>query len=486
MNMSEETKPTPKVFISYSWSSPHHEKWVLDLAERLVSDGVDVVLDKWELREGQDKYAFMERMVTDEQVSKVLAICDRRYVDKANKRRGGVGTESQIISKEVYEKVDQDKFIAIVTEYDEYGKEIIPTFFSGRIFIDMSTEEKLYENYEQLLRAIYNKPLYVKPAIGTPPRHLFEGAGVASRTAHKLSALKRGVIEGKSSVPGLVSDYLKAYLAALEDYRVDSQITADYDEEVISSIDKFASYRDEYINFITFIVTYSDDERIYKQIFEFFERSLKYLHQPDNVKSWQDIWADNYRFILFELFLYNIAALIESQKFETANMFLAQGYFDSYTAKRGDGLSTYCIFDQYPQSLEVMRKRRLNLKWYYVTADLLRKRAYHEELNFDALIQADFILFLRGALNTSKRYGGYWNARTAGYAESFNVLPLFAKAASRRVFNDLKLLLHVTSKEDLEDKYKAASNDGRISRREHMWHVYTERLINLDNIDTFE
>jgi len=45
----------PKVFISYSWSSPQHEQWVLDLAERLSGDGIIVVLDKWDLKEGQDK-----------------------------------------------------------------------------------------------------------------------------------------------------------------------------------------------------------------------------------------------------------------------------------------------------------------------------------------------------------------------------------------------------------------------------------------------
>ncbi len=44
----------PKVFISYSWTSPKHEEWVLELVKRLVSDGVDVVIDKWYLKEGHD------------------------------------------------------------------------------------------------------------------------------------------------------------------------------------------------------------------------------------------------------------------------------------------------------------------------------------------------------------------------------------------------------------------------------------------------
>lgn len=45
-----EDDKTPKVFISYSWSS---DELVLDLAKRLVAHGVDVVLDKWDLKEGK-------------------------------------------------------------------------------------------------------------------------------------------------------------------------------------------------------------------------------------------------------------------------------------------------------------------------------------------------------------------------------------------------------------------------------------------------
>ena len=84
--MSETEVKSPKTFISYSWSSLEHEEWVLNLATELVESGVDVVLDKWALGEGVDKYAFMERMVTDPSVSKVIAVCDRLYSEKADGR----------------------------------------------------------------------------------------------------------------------------------------------------------------------------------------------------------------------------------------------------------------------------------------------------------------------------------------------------------------------------------------------------------------
>lgn len=52
-----------KIFIFYSWIIFKYEDWVINFVERLVFDGVDVVIDKWNLKEGYDKFNFMEIMV---------------------------------------------------------------------------------------------------------------------------------------------------------------------------------------------------------------------------------------------------------------------------------------------------------------------------------------------------------------------------------------------------------------------------------------
>src|SRR5688572_21595555 len=108
----------PRLFISYSWSSAEHEQWIIDLATELVSNGVDVILDKWVLREGHDTIAFMEKMVTDPTIKKVILVCDQTYAAKTDGRAGGVGTEAQIISAEVYAKESQEKFVAVIAEKD--------------------------------------------------------------------------------------------------------------------------------------------------------------------------------------------------------------------------------------------------------------------------------------------------------------------------------------------------------------------------------
>ncbi|PZU09473.1 MAG: hypothetical protein DI622_16490, partial [Chryseobacterium sp.] len=73
-----------KIFISYSWRPISNKAKVINLAERLSNDGIHVVLDDWDLKEGQDKYHFMEQMVNDKTVSKVLLICNKEYAEKAN------------------------------------------------------------------------------------------------------------------------------------------------------------------------------------------------------------------------------------------------------------------------------------------------------------------------------------------------------------------------------------------------------------------
>ena len=44
---------------------------VVSFATELKNDGVDVVLDKWQLKEGYDTYAFMEKSATDSSITNV-------------------------------------------------------------------------------------------------------------------------------------------------------------------------------------------------------------------------------------------------------------------------------------------------------------------------------------------------------------------------------------------------------------------------------
>ena len=84
----ESSREHPKVFISYSWAVKDK---VLDLADQLIKDGIQAIIDEYDLKPGNDKYAFMEQQVSDKSIKNVLIICDKTYTEKADHREGGVG-----------------------------------------------------------------------------------------------------------------------------------------------------------------------------------------------------------------------------------------------------------------------------------------------------------------------------------------------------------------------------------------------------------
>lgn len=203
----------PKIFISYSWSS---DVLVLELAQRLVSQGVDVVLDKWDLKEGQDKYAFMERCVNDPEITKVLIICDKAYAQKADDRTGGVGDETVIISSEIYGNMKQEKFIPVIAEKDEDGKPYTPTYIKTRIYIDLSNQDTYEMEYEKLLRNIYEKPQFIKPKLGKKPEWLDEEKTNFFPLKDLIRQIRGSNTDNKRK--NCISRFQTAYIEILKEY----------------------------------------------------------------------------------------------------------------------------------------------------------------------------------------------------------------------------------------------------------------------------
>ncbi|WP_423911006.1 toll/interleukin-1 receptor domain-containing protein [Caballeronia sp.] len=126
----------PKVFVSYSHDTEPHKDWVLALATRLVANGVDVVLDQWDLTFGCDLPRFMESGLTA--AHRVLAVCTEPYVTKANAGRGGVGYEKMILTAQVMQDISSDRIIPIIR--NNVSAPPVPTFLSSRVFVDFSDD----------------------------------------------------------------------------------------------------------------------------------------------------------------------------------------------------------------------------------------------------------------------------------------------------------------------------------------------------------
>ncbi|WP_302435418.1 toll/interleukin-1 receptor domain-containing protein [Roseburia inulinivorans] len=135
-----------KVFISYSWVPEENKQWVEKLAKKLENDGIEVVIDYKNLKLGHDKYMFMEKMVNDSSIDKVLIICNSEYKKKADARIGGVGDEAIIITPQVYRQAEQEKFIPVVCEKDANGEPYLPIYLASRMYADLTNFSEGYKN----------------------------------------------------------------------------------------------------------------------------------------------------------------------------------------------------------------------------------------------------------------------------------------------------------------------------------------------------
>jgi hypothetical protein len=473
----------PKTFISYSWSSPDHQQWVLDLATQLRENGVDVIFDKWDLKEGDDAIAFMERIVTDDSIEKVVVVLDREYAEKANDRKGGVGTETQIITPQIYKKVrDQNKFVGVISETDAEGKAYLPAFYQSRLYIDLSAEEIFAENFDQLLRWIFNKPAYPKPQIGNPPAFLDETAVLLptrSRARRAIDQLQKGTDLSSSAL----SDYLETLSGSFENLRLDGAAEP-FDEAVVESISSFLPYRDEYIHVISVLARHSPKPQHIAAIKSFFERALIYCFAPPTTNGYRSEWFDNYRFIIHELFLYTVAILIKNQQFSCVDELVRGGfYLGSQQQFSHEPMRGLVILNQDQNSIDEWRKKRLSLNRTSLRADFLKERSKVAAVDFLDLMQADFVLYMRDAAEALARNGhNRWWPVTLVYAGDRHApFEIFARARSASYYQLIAPMLGLASPSDLVALLgRFGKGDGLFVPR---WNYHTLAVAELTGAD---
>ena len=155
----------PKVFIAYSHDSPDHKRWVSELAAELRNNGVDAILDQWDLGPGDDVTLFMEQGIKDS--DRVLVVCTDTYVNKANSGEGGVGYERMIVTTQLVQNLGTNKFIPIIRQAS--GQEKLPTCLGTRFYIDFMNDSHFDEEFTKLLHELHEVPIIEKPPLGKSP-----------------------------------------------------------------------------------------------------------------------------------------------------------------------------------------------------------------------------------------------------------------------------------------------------------------------------
>ena len=148
---NESASEAPTVFISYSHDSAEHKEWVKELGRMLCENGVDVILDSFELLGGQDTPDYMTNGI--QRSDRVLCICTDRYIQRAEEGEGGVGFEGMVITKELVERARTDKFIPIIRNVKSEAK--TPSFLGTKGWVNFSDDQDFVKQYDYLLRSIY-------------------------------------------------------------------------------------------------------------------------------------------------------------------------------------------------------------------------------------------------------------------------------------------------------------------------------------------
>lgn len=432
--MTTEQPTAIKTFISYSWSSPTHETWVLDLATRLRNDGVDIKLDKWELAPGRDPIVFMEQMVTDPTVTKVLMITDKIYTEKANGRLGGVGKEAQILTAEIYGQATEDKYAALVTEVDENGKPYVPTYYNSRQYIDFTDVNRQEERYQELLRWIYDKPQHKKPKLGSVPSFIVEPDAVTTMTTSKLKQAEHLIKSSSSAAGGAIADFGEALIEEFIELRLMRHEQEEpWDESVIKMAESMRPGLRNVAELVLAEARFGGGN--FGRILRIFERMGSLMYRAPNVQSYNDDDLDAYRMMCYEGFLSLSSILIMESRWDLLQMALEHPYL-IVGRERGGGsaTATYRVFCSDIASLR-HRNERMGRKRIDMYADLIAETYQLSFPAFEQMFQADLVLFLRGQIvNDNGSYENWW-PRTLIYSGKVGLPELFARSESKAFFD---------------------------------------------------
>jgi hypothetical protein len=451
----------PKIFLSYSWTSEEHSNWVLQLATDLRGNGVDAILDKWHLKEGQDAHAFMERMVTDESVKKVAVICDRKYVERSDAREGGVGAESQIMSAELYGQVDQIKFVAICREKDEHGRALLPTFFKSRIYIDLSPDADYALGFEQLLRWCFGKPLYVEPELGEPPAFLDQQIAPVVTRALPFDRVLRDPFADNQSIVNAAVTFLRELRQTSVDFTITFEGEEPEDEQIVRKIEGLTPILSRLLKVVDRGLAADGNGQIQAAFHDYLEKMIPALQR--GATRWS---ADVTKFYAQFIFVAFIGLAIRNRRFSDATTFLNTPFVKDEFGEITATSVRYQIFRTHLESLEA-RNNRLQLRRTSFHADLIRQVCDAAAFPFREYVEADFLLYLRGVVaghddpHAGGPYLGWWPISAIYVADAHSALPSFVRAEQPAFRDEFLSVLDIGSKEKLEELI-AQYRDGKI------------------------
>lgn len=449
----------PKVFISYCWSNDDYINKVVDFSKRLRSDGVNVVLDQFQMKLGNDMNNFMEKCVNDNSIINVLILLSPDYKVKADSRTGGAGIETQIISGEVYSNVENTKFIPIVFEKrgEDYSA-CIPTYLKQRRWLDMSEDSNYEEQYIELVRTLYGRDKFIENPLGSKPEWIDDDTLHNKNTQIIVNSYK--AIKKDYGAERAISVSFEVVKNALKEVREKFASVSSYKYEDFETYYKY--FDDVKLPYLSFLEEIKFDNYTGKRLHRFFSDLLKILSES---RTDYPIFIVFMKVLLHELFIETTAIFWNAKNVEAINYITSTPYINYFSYKKElsffkDVFYSFSDTEVYNtcQFLGRYLHKEANLGRYYYSgiAELWMRNIPVKYLNKMDFVNADCLLTNISIIVT----GDYWFAVSYVYLndrESDVIKEIAISLKSTKLANDYYLLFD-TNKEKIKESLKSMSD----------------------------
>lgn len=452
----------PKVFISYAWGNKDFQDQVMAFASQLISDGINVILDKWDLSEGNDTYAFMEKCVTDTSITNVLLLLDPIYAKKANEHSGGVGAETQIISAKVYKEVTQDKFIPVVVKRDENGGICKPAYLEGRLHFDLSLPDSYEIEYQRLVRTLYGVKTYEKPVLGKKPNWVDKPTMIPAQASFKYDMLRTNQSETATeecfiSQLQLIQDSFIGFINDNSSNRVNG-------DSYIELYDESEGIRNDYLALIQYCSRFNDGR---KSIAAFLESLANIAVQGNQVGH------EITRIRAHELFLYTVSFFLKKQKYYDVGYLLGKTYFFNRNNYNNCQPVSFDLFysGMHHDNLDNAKKKRDGKRYISGTGQhwidtLASDYSTKKEFVFADLLCFNYSVYVQSFIGTQ-----LWFPITYLYDNEYNsaVAEWGARLVSREFVEDVLPVFGYKSVEELKNKFQLIESESNSRYRNYRY-----------------
>ena len=210
-------------------------------------------------------------------------------------------------------------------------------------------------------------------------------------------------IKDTKSVGPLYSDYLNIINKELVKIKPDFSKFAEIDDAILWQIKEGTRITYKFIE-AALLASKNKNIDASKALYDYFGNIFKLCSIPEGFSgSYYESHFDGYRFLIYEMFVSFITALIKYDNWEIIGDVLSN---DIFIEQKHSKYISYIHLNTLIHSLDVNRNSRLHLERASVMADLLKERFSSGDLSqlisHNKFLEADYFLFMRSICGEKK------------------------------------------------------------------------------------